>query len=474
MAMKCAVISNLEGDEIPIKVFRRYSFLDECPIVSATPEDIKEIIRDLLDNPKIREKIGFSGRSYVEKYHSYKASQYMFNKIYEDNKLDDIDLEDKKCEPQDSIQECQTKLTDAMALFDEFKKKMVNAYKSQSANEDKFTQLGKDVDNFRKDFDKWMGQLDQLGEDPIDKLGTLKETIQDYDVNQELLGDEKDLKSNMVKEIEILIKAITEFKQYEDELKEAKSKAEQAQVELDALKREQTAQEVEKAAKEEEQEEPETGTDVEQGKKDKDGDGNGQPTEESDDGGSSSEVEPIMQRSPSLQSEEGSSEETAGTGSPSQKITSEIPEEEHVATDEEVARKRHEEIEKLKETQLPAGLKRSQSEVQSEVIPPGEEGGIKRADSSPGKIGSSTKDVPSTKDESIVEREVKKKEQIIAEQERQEEGSSIVSPQKGKPREEVTMVDEKGDPKEIGVGGRKKKSRRRKKSKKRKSKKNRR
>ena len=93
MAMKCAVISNLEGDEIPIKVFRRYSFLDECPIVSATPEDIKEVIRDLLDNPKIREKIGFSGRSYVKKYHSYKASQYMFNKIYDKVwKGEDVDL----------------------------------------------------------------------------------------------------------------------------------------------------------------------------------------------------------------------------------------------------------------------------------------------------------------------------------------------------------------------------------------------
>jgi len=83
MAMKAAVISNLEGDEIPIKVYRRYSFLNECPALNATPENIKEQLKTLILNPALRNELGDAGRQYVEKYHSYQTTQYMFSSIYD-------------------------------------------------------------------------------------------------------------------------------------------------------------------------------------------------------------------------------------------------------------------------------------------------------------------------------------------------------------------------------------------------------
>lgn len=72
---------------------RAHSFLNECPIVSTTPENIKENLRVLIENPELREELGKAGRQYAEKYHSYKTSQYMFGAIYDKIIHDkDIDL----------------------------------------------------------------------------------------------------------------------------------------------------------------------------------------------------------------------------------------------------------------------------------------------------------------------------------------------------------------------------------------------
>jgi hypothetical protein len=210
----------------------------------------------------------------------FKINQY----LTAGNKLDDkIDFENKKCDPQDSIVECQTKLTQALELFETFKGKMKKAYEDQGTNEGQFKELGKDANKFKEQFVNWMGQLDQLGGEPVTELETLKGKIQGHDINPKLLGDEKDLKSNMLKEIDILIKTIAEFKQYEDELKEANKNKERAKVELEALQKEATAQEVEEAAKKEEDDKEleefglgETGADVGQQRGQKDDDGDGQ------------------------------------------------------------------------------------------------------------------------------------------------------------------------------------------------------
>ena len=76
------VISNLERNDLT-QVFRRYSYLDECPILSGTPENIKDRIKKLVVQPDLRKKLGEAGREYAVKYHSYSAYQFLFEKIIE-------------------------------------------------------------------------------------------------------------------------------------------------------------------------------------------------------------------------------------------------------------------------------------------------------------------------------------------------------------------------------------------------------
>lgn len=80
MAAGVAVVSNLEN-EIITRPFRRYSFLDECPLVSATPENVCEYLKVLITNPEFRNIIGSKGREFMEKYHSYEMFACFFKKV---------------------------------------------------------------------------------------------------------------------------------------------------------------------------------------------------------------------------------------------------------------------------------------------------------------------------------------------------------------------------------------------------------
>jgi glycosyltransferase involved in cell wall biosynthesis len=91
MASGLPVIANLE-DRAATEVFRRYSFLDECPIVSAGPGTIAEVLRVLVANRSLRTELGIAGRAYVEKYHSYATAQYLFGSIYRKFAGEDVDL----------------------------------------------------------------------------------------------------------------------------------------------------------------------------------------------------------------------------------------------------------------------------------------------------------------------------------------------------------------------------------------------
>jgi len=82
MASGLPVLCNLELEARTL-IFRRYAFLDECPIVSAPPERLTATLRLLVTRPDLREVLGRSGRQYVEKYHSYEATQYLFSAIYD-------------------------------------------------------------------------------------------------------------------------------------------------------------------------------------------------------------------------------------------------------------------------------------------------------------------------------------------------------------------------------------------------------
>lgn len=80
LASGLPVISNLE-DESYILPLRRWSYFDECPIVSATPENITDVLRKLVTQPSLRHSLGEAGRTYVEKYHGLDSCQYVFGEI---------------------------------------------------------------------------------------------------------------------------------------------------------------------------------------------------------------------------------------------------------------------------------------------------------------------------------------------------------------------------------------------------------
>ena len=82
MATGLPVMANLQH-EAYTRLFRRYSYLNECPVLSSSPETLKENLRILVTNPGLREDLGRAGRQYVEKYHSETTAQYMFGSIYD-------------------------------------------------------------------------------------------------------------------------------------------------------------------------------------------------------------------------------------------------------------------------------------------------------------------------------------------------------------------------------------------------------
>lgn len=91
MATGLCVVANLE-DRQYTDIFRRWSHLDECPIASASPETLKEVLRQLIHQPELRSSLGFASRHYVEKYHSFKASEFLFTEViaYLDGKRDTL------------------------------------------------------------------------------------------------------------------------------------------------------------------------------------------------------------------------------------------------------------------------------------------------------------------------------------------------------------------------------------------------
>ena len=91
MASGLVTVSNLQNDDL-LRHFRRFSFLDECPLVSAEPESITDILRNLVTRPELREELGAAGREYVEKYHGLDSAQILFGKVIQHLSGEDVDL----------------------------------------------------------------------------------------------------------------------------------------------------------------------------------------------------------------------------------------------------------------------------------------------------------------------------------------------------------------------------------------------
>lgn len=94
MASGLPTISNLE-DEDYLLTLRRWSYFNECPLVSASPESIEETLLKLITNPALRKELGVMGRQYVEKYHGLDSGAFMFENIFrsfEDKKVSLLNL----------------------------------------------------------------------------------------------------------------------------------------------------------------------------------------------------------------------------------------------------------------------------------------------------------------------------------------------------------------------------------------------
>lgn len=82
MASGLPVVSNLE-DAAYILPFRRWTYFAECPLVSAAPETLVEVLARLVTHPEWRHEIGIAGREYVEKYHGLDAAAYLYGEVIE-------------------------------------------------------------------------------------------------------------------------------------------------------------------------------------------------------------------------------------------------------------------------------------------------------------------------------------------------------------------------------------------------------
>jgi glycosyltransferase involved in cell wall biosynthesis len=81
MAAGLPVLANLDDDRLTT-LLRRYSYLDECPVLTATPETVAAQLRALVTDPDLRERLGRASAAYAAKYHSDEAAQYLYGSIY--------------------------------------------------------------------------------------------------------------------------------------------------------------------------------------------------------------------------------------------------------------------------------------------------------------------------------------------------------------------------------------------------------
>lgn len=57
-------------------------YVDELPVVSATPQTVYDVLKDLIEHPKKRREIGRRSREFAVKWHSSEAAAKRFDQIY--------------------------------------------------------------------------------------------------------------------------------------------------------------------------------------------------------------------------------------------------------------------------------------------------------------------------------------------------------------------------------------------------------
>jgi glycosyltransferase involved in cell wall biosynthesis len=66
---------NQMREEIP-------QYVEELPVVSATPETAREVLIDLVEDPEKRAELGRRGREFAVKWHSSRAGAREMDRIY--------------------------------------------------------------------------------------------------------------------------------------------------------------------------------------------------------------------------------------------------------------------------------------------------------------------------------------------------------------------------------------------------------
>jgi glycosyltransferase involved in cell wall biosynthesis len=57
-------------------------YVDELPIVTATPDTVRDVLTDLITHPEKRQEIGARGREFAVKWHSSRTAARRFDAIY--------------------------------------------------------------------------------------------------------------------------------------------------------------------------------------------------------------------------------------------------------------------------------------------------------------------------------------------------------------------------------------------------------
>jgi glycosyltransferase involved in cell wall biosynthesis len=81
MALGKIVVSPVDGTEAT-QVFRRYSYLGECPVVDASPETIHDVLARLLADRERWPELARATRRFCERRHSFEANAEMWDAIY--------------------------------------------------------------------------------------------------------------------------------------------------------------------------------------------------------------------------------------------------------------------------------------------------------------------------------------------------------------------------------------------------------
>jgi glycosyltransferase involved in cell wall biosynthesis len=81
MSLGKPVISNLTDDRY-YSVFRHETRFSSCPVVSAGPDTIHAVLKDLVEHPAKRSHLGAAGRAFAEREHSYAAMGEMWSAVY--------------------------------------------------------------------------------------------------------------------------------------------------------------------------------------------------------------------------------------------------------------------------------------------------------------------------------------------------------------------------------------------------------